>query len=528
MRHHADETARGGQLRLAIVVVLTLGVALGVRATALGASASPLGCALISVASENAKPGGTGWEPPAATTLPPVQGYANTTSAVCGQRVTLYLGTRSSKPILVRISAWRLGYYRGAGGRRVWTSSVVRVVRPKVWDAIAPVTNMVTAPWRPTMSFTIPHSWTQGVYELRVVPLRTRLQPGAIPLVVRDATRTTKLVEVLSSNTWQMYNTWGGLDAYSVPRASRVVSLDRPYDGFGMVSLSGDDYPIVRFVESHGLDVSYVTDPDLDRGVTAIGGARALVFGSHTEYWTTGMRTNLTTALARGGNAVFLGANNMYWRPVPVGSTRPYRALAIWKVAALDPHANSPQLASLRWRDAPISQPEQAVLGEQYGCTDVLEPMTVPSPLGWLFAGSGATPGQSLPAVIYQETDMPTSGPMPPGARVVTSLPFACPQDHVTSGGSAVTLAPGSGGGLVLDVGTRGWVCLLNRSCVSNPIYSWPGLVNRDPAIVVGSVRNDPAAARIIQNVTMNVLDAVMAGPAGGLVGSSGYPLAGG
>ncbi len=120
------------------------------------------------------------------------------------------------------------------------------------------------------------------------------------------------------------------------------MSLNRPFDGYGMVSLVTDDYPIVRFVEAHGLDVSYVTDPDLDRGVTAVSDARALVFGSHTEYWTTGMRTNLEAALARGANAVFLGANNMYWRPVPVGSTRPYRELSIWKIAALDPNADNP------------------------------------------------------------------------------------------------------------------------------------------------------------------------------------------
>jgi hypothetical protein len=527
MHHRGDESARGAWPRLSMVAVLVLVIGLGAITAAWGAAAVPGACAAISVVRENARAGATGWEPPVTTALPSVQGYANTTSAVCGQRVTLYLGTRSTRPILVRIVAWRLGYYRGTGGRRVWTSAVVRVLRPKTWEAVAPGTNTVTAPWRPSLSFTIPHTWTQGVYELRLVPLGGGRHPGAIPLVVRDATHTTKLVEVLSTNTWQMYNTWGGVDAYSMPRTSRIVSLNRPYDGFGMVSLAGDDYPLVRFVELHGLDVSYVTDPDLDRGVSAVGRAHALVFGSHTEYWTTGMRATLTAALARGANAVFLGANNMYWRPVPVGTSRPYRALAIWKLAALDPNANSPQLASLKWRDAPINQPEQALLGEQFGCTDVLEPMTVPSPLGWLFAGSGATPGQSLAGVIYQETDTPGAGSMPAGTRVVTSLSFACPQDQLTNGGSAVTLAPGSGGGLVVDVGTRGWVCLLNRSCVSNPVYSWPALVNRDPDIVVGTVRNDSSAAQVIQNVTITILDAVLAGPAGKLVASSGYPLAG-
>ncbi len=386
---------------------------------------------------------------------------------------------------------------------------------------------MVSAPWRPSLSFTVPHSWTQGVYELRIDPLATGLRAGTIPLVVRDGLRTTRLVEVLSTNTWQMYNTWGGLDAYSAPRTSRVVSLNRPYDGSGMVSLMTDDYPIVRFAEAHGLDMSYVTDPDLDRGVSAIGGARALVFGSHTEYWTTGMRAALAAALGHGANAVFLGANNMYWRPVSVGATRPYRELAIWKVSSLDPNAQNPALASLKWRDAPIDQPEQALLGEQFGCTDVLEPMMVPNTLGWVFAGSGATPGESLPGVIYQETDTPAAGAMPSGTRVVTSLTFACPQNGVAVSGSSMTLAPGSGGGLVLDVGTRGWVCLLNRSCVTTAVYSSPVIVNRDPDIVVGSVRNDPATVRVVQNVTMKVLTAVGAGPAGNLVSSSGYPLAG-
>lgn len=91
-----------------------------------------------------------------------------------------------------------------------------------------------------------------------------------------------------------------------------------------------------------------------------------------------------------------------------------------------------------------------------------------------------------------------------------------------------MTLAPESGGGLVLEVGIRGWACLLNRSCVTDAEYSWPAMVDRDSDIVVGAVRNDPAMVRIVQNVTMTILKAVSAGPAGNLVSSSGYSLAGG
>jgi hypothetical protein len=204
------------------------------------------------------------------------------------------------------------------------------------------------------------------------VPLSGRLGSGTISLVVRDATRTTRLVEVLSSNTRQMYNSWDGLDANSMPRTSRVVSVNRPNDGFGLVSFVADDYPIVRFAESHGLDMSYVTDADLDVGVSAVGGARALVFGAHTEYWTTGMRTNLEAALARGANAVFLCGNNMYWRPIPVGSARPYRELAIWKVAAIDSNATTrgwPRLGGLTRRPTNPSRPSSAISSNAPTCS---------------------------------------------------------------------------------------------------------------------------------------------------------------
>jgi hypothetical protein len=351
--------------------------------------------------------------------------------------------------------------------------------------------------------------------------------PATIPLVVRDPTPTTRLVEVLSTNTWQMYNMWAGLDAYSSPKPSRVVSLNRPYNASGLQFFAADDYPLVRFVEQYNMDVSYVADVDLDRGAVGVSAVRSLIFGSHTEYWTPAMRANFAAALAKGANAVFFGANSMYWRPVSVGTTTPYRQLAIWKVQALDPNGQSPTLASVKWRDAPISQPEQRLLGEQFGCTNVLEPLTVPDPLGWLFSGSGAAPGQSLPGVIYQETDGPSaSAPMAVGTRLAASMVFACPQEGLATSGSAISLTQTIGGGLVVDVGTRGWVCLLNQSCSTNSGYNSPALLQTDPDIVPGTQRNDPGVVKIIQNVTTTLLKAVTSGPAGALGTTSGYPLA--
>jgi len=492
-------------------------------------SSSKTGCAATTIAQENAKAGSTGWQPPSTTAAPLVQGFAQYTSVACGGIVGLYLGTQSSTPVPVQVEVWRLGDYQGSGGRLVWSSPTLKVSAPATWEDVDPTTFKVTAPWQETAALTVSHDWTQGIYELRIVPVGNPDAAGAIPLVVRDDTRTTPMVQVLATNTDQMYNTWGGNSAYSTATGiSTVVSLNRPYDGFGMAQILSEDVPLARYAESQGREISYLTDGDLNSGGPEVGAAAAIVVGSHSEYWTPNMRTNFEAALARGANAAFFGANNIYWHPVPSPTTGPYRTLNIWKLNHNDPNASSPTLSSTMWRLSPISEPEQMILGEQFGCSDVLMPLTVPTSLGWVFANSGATPGQQLQGVLYQETDIPSAGaPMPAGTRLAAAATFPCPQrgaGYVS--GSAIALAPQPGGGLVVNVGTRGWVCLLDGSCVTNAVYSSPALLAIDPDIVTTTVRNDPTAESVIRQATTNIFGALLSGPAAAYANDPSYPLA--
>jgi hypothetical protein len=129
--------------------------------------------------------------------------------------------------------------------------------------------------------------------------------------------------------------------------------------------------------------------------------------------------------------------------------------------------------------------------------------------------------------VIYQETDSSSASATdarrdPPGGIDGVRMP---PKGLATSG-SAISLTPTIGGGLVVDVGTRGWVCLLNQSCTTNSVYNSPALLQTEPDIVPGTQRNDPGVVKIIQNVTTTLLKAVASGPAGALGTTSGYPLA--
>ena len=493
-------------------------------------SGTNTGCSPTTIAQENAKSGDTGWQPPPLPTASPlVQGYAQYTSIACGGVVGIYLGTHSATPVPVNIEVWRLGDYQGAGGRLVWTSPTLTVRAPTTWEHVAASTLTVTAPWQETAALTVSHDWTQGIYEVRAVPVGNPGAAGAMPLVIRDDRRTTAMVQVVATNTDQMYNTWGGHSAYSTATGiSTVVSLNRPYDGFGMAQVLTEELPLARYAESEDRDISYVADGDLNSGDAEISAAKAIVIASHSEYWTPGMRAQLETALARGANAAFFGANSIYWHAVPTPVGGPYRTLNIWKLNPHDPHATSPTLASTMWRQPPIKKPEQAILGEQFGCTNVLMPLTLPSSLGWVFAGSGATPHEQLQGVIYQETDTPTSGvTIPHGTRLAAATTFPCPQRGAGFvSGSAIALAPQTGGGLVVNVGTRGWVCLLDGSCVTNPVYSDPALLAIDPDIVTGTMRNDPTAEVVIRQATTNILNVMLSGPAASHATTSGYPLA--
>lgn len=511
-------------LRPAALVGVTAAIALALLVIGRPASASPAGCLARSVASENALRGGTGWT--SGTAAPLVQGYATATSVTCGQRIGIRLGTQSGRPVPVRIQAWRVGYYGGAGGRLVWQSGIVTVHRPSHWLILTHNTHAIIAPWKTSLVVHVPHSWVQGVYEFRIVPVHAPSRVALILVVVRDPVRTSSFVHVLAVNTWQMYNSWGGVSAYTVPR-SRIVSFDRPYFGTGWADFLEYEYPLLRFMERRGDNVSYATDVDLAVGGATLAHAHALLFGGHTEYWTTAMRVHLEQYFAGGTNAVFFGGNNMFWRPVPVGRVAAYRELLIYRTASLDPYANNPARASEMWRSAVIGQPEQTTLGEQYGCDGVRMPMTVPSPSpGWIFQGTGAVPGQTLPGVNGYEVDYPNPGvPVPAGTQLVTEETFACPHRADLTSGAAMTVVPGTGSrpALLVDMGTEDWACNLSDECPPD-FVSREWLVPSAP-VTPGVNLNDPVVERILQGATRNVLDVVGAGPAGWQAAASPYPL---
>jgi hypothetical protein len=81
------------------------------------------------------------------------------------------------------------------------------------------------------------------------------------------------------------------------------------------------------------------------------------------------MRAGVTAARDRGVHLAFLDSNNVYWqvRFEAAASGAPDRVLVCYKDAALDPlRATSPSLTAVLWRDPPVGEPENALLGVMY------------------------------------------------------------------------------------------------------------------------------------------------------------------
>src|SRR5262249_45338374 len=149
------------------------------------------------------------------------------------------------------------------------------------------------------------------------------------------------------------------------PWHAYAVSFDRPYArGAGAGDLFFCDRDFISFAEAQGWDLGYAADLDLD--ATLVAARRLVIVEGHAEYFSAPMRDAPEAATAAGRNVAFSGANDVYWQV----RFDPSRRIMIGykEFAASDPMlAQAPSLVTTRWRDPPVSRPENALMGEMFG-----------------------------------------------------------------------------------------------------------------------------------------------------------------
>jgi hypothetical protein len=452
------------------------------------------------VIAENRRPGTTQWHL-SGTAGPSINGFADMVAAHAGQTVTMYVTTTAAH---YHVSAYRMGYYGGKGGRLVWRSGELSgVAQPPC--TLAPATRMVACDnWSPSFKVAIGPRFVQGDYLFKLVA-----DPGGqswVPLTVWDpSSRSTYLVQN-SVLTWQGWNNWGGYDMYGgappgqTPLYSQrayVESFDRPYaNGNGAADFINLELPFVYWAEEHGLDVSYWTDVTFAQHPGLLARHRALLTMGHDETWTLAERDGVVAARAEGVNVVYFGASPVLrharLEPSPLG---PDREEVDYRDPQLDPiYAKSPLLATGNtWAQPPDNLPPSQVVGDTYEGYGLDDPMVVTGAGAWPFAGTGLKNGDQLPGVVTGDYDSYDPASLnPPNVEVLAHSPVH-PQVGNAPYADMTYYTWAKGGGGVLATGTIGWVPSLTACTGTLPTCASPA----------------------VQAVTGNILSLFGKGPAG-------------
>ena len=243
-----------------------------------------------------------------------------------------------------------------------------------------------------------------------------------IIFVVRNDASTSALLFQTSDATWQAYNSYGGYSLYggttSYPGGHAVkVSYNRPFstrDSPTEDFFFNAEYPMVRFLEANGFDVSYSTDVDSDRRGNLITQHGTWMSVGHDEYWSAAQRANVTAARDAGKNLAFFSGNEVYWKVryenSTDGSSTPYRTLVCYKEGTLgelacggkcDPDAS---VWTGLWRDgcAPTYTGQDACAPEN----------ALSGNISWHgTSGALSVPGSFAPMRLWRNTEVATLGP---------------------------------------------------------------------------------------------------------------------
>jgi hypothetical protein len=462
----------------------------------LGAQA---GCTFNPVVCENQLPGAPAadWDVSGAGD-PSIQGFATSISVDQGQTVRFKIASANS----FRMDIYRLGYYSGSGARKVATvtptAAAVQLARSQPQCLTRTDTGLIDCGnWSEIATWLVPVDAVSGIYLAKLI------QAGGgdshIVFIVRDDDGRSDLLFQTSDTTWQAYNAYGGNSLYvsapsykTLPGRAFKVSYNRPFTTRGNAPedwLFNAEYPMLRWLEANGFNVSYTTGSDTDRRGAELLEHKVFLSVGHDEYWSGGQRAsaeaarNQTTAPV---HLAFFSGNEVFWKTrwenSIDSSNTPYRTLVSYK----ETHANAkidplPGVWTGTWRDPRFSppadggRPENALTGTIFMVNDgATGAIKVPAEEGrhrfWRGTSvSSLPPGGTAtlaPATLGYEWDedldngFRPAGLMRMSSTTVTNAPRL--QDYGSTYGSgtathSLTLYRHSSGALVFGAGTVQW-----------------------------------------------------------------------
>ncbi|MFN8381824.1 MAG: sortase [Anaerolineales bacterium] len=272
-----------------------------------------------------------------------IQGYATDISVNQGGTVHFKVDTNATA---YHIDIYRMGYYGGNGARKITTispsASLPQIQPACLFDATNNVNLLDCGNWAESASWVVPATATSGIYIAKLVRDDATAGASHITFIVRDDDGASDLLFQTSDTTWQAYNGYGGYSLYAHPNHAHKVSYNRPFltrtnstEDFWFNS----EYPMIRWLERNGYDVSYFTDVDSHRNGSEILEHKVFMSVGHDEYWSAEQRSAVEAARAAGVNLAFFSGNSVYWKTrwenSTDGSNTPYRTLVSYKEGSL-------------------------------------------------------------------------------------------------------------------------------------------------------------------------------------------------
>jgi hypothetical protein len=382
-----------------------------------------------------------------------IQGFATSMSVNVGETVSFKIKTTVSS---YHIDILRMGYYQGNGARKLVSGMRPTASLPQSQPAC--LTDASTGlidcgNWAVSASWTVPATAVSGVYLAHLVRDDTG-GSSIIPFVVRDDASHSDLVFQTSDETWQAYNTYGGNSLYQCTaplcppgspqgyKGAFKVSYNRPFhsasDDNGASWILYAEYPMLRFLEANGYDVSYISGLDTAFHGSLLLNHKAFLSVGHDEYWSGEQRSNVEAARNAGVSLAFFSGNEMFWKtrwePSIDSSHSANRTLVTYKEthfdAVVDPMG--PAVWTGTWRDPRFSppgdggRPENAVTGQFFivnsGTTDITVPAQYSAlrfwrntPVASLTGSQSVTLGSGIGTLGYEWDEDVDNGFRPPG-----------------------------------------------------------------------------------------------------------------
>ena len=417
------------------------------------------------IALENGQPGDQNWRSIARpTSRTEVAAFVDRVSVFPQDTISVYGISEDSS---ITASVFRIGWYAGARARRILDLGEVRAPTSTTCTGSLPT----RCTWSKVLSFVLPDTRTPGVYVVKYT--NHRGAGGFVPFVVRPLWRSHLLV-LLSFNTYQAYNSWGGTSLYRLRDSttqSFAVTFWRPYTDHVVYShFMNLDVPLISFLEKWGYPAEYAADVDFHDEPDLGAGSRAVIFSGHGEYWSSAMRDHADMLKASGVGLAFFGANDGYWqvRYADSGTRNAMRTMICYKNYQ-DPLIIDPRMATVLFRDRHVGRPENGLIGIMHPPTAGVRqfvPLIARATSEPVFAGTGLASGDSTTAIGGWEGDrILDNGATPSDLVVLFEAPFV--NRDGTPDVMQTTIYRGGGGGLVFAAGTVAWNTALDPQNVA-------------------------------------------------------------